>query len=110
MIGVEIRDESAADAEAIARVITRAFTGHPFSDQSEAQIVRDLRAAAALTLSRVAIEGTELVGHIAFSPVRLSDGSPRRPVDSILVMVFSNVWVPLERSPPCRNPAKPSTS
>jgi putative acetyltransferase len=80
----QIRPECAADADAISRVITDAFAGHPFSDQSEAQIVRALRDAEALTISLVAVAiddagegeaGTEIVGHIAFSPVSSSDGT-----------------------------------
>lgn len=77
MTGVEVRAESAADADAIGRVIARAFADHPFSDQSEARIVEALRAAGALTVSLVAVAGSEIVGHVAFSPVRMSDGSPR---------------------------------
>lgn len=84
----EIRPECAADAEAIDRVITDAFAGHPFGDQGEAQIVRALRAAEALTVSLVAVtlavDGSVeagpdpvIVGHIAFSPVTPSDGAPR---------------------------------
>ena len=44
------------------------------SDQSEPAIVARLRAAGALTISLVAVEGEELVGHVAFSPVTI-DGS-----------------------------------
>lgn len=53
---IQIRPEVEADADAITRVITDAFENHPFSDQSEARIVRDLRSAEAITLSLVAVE------------------------------------------------------
>lgn len=39
-------------------------------------IVRALRDANALTISLVAVDGKRLVGHAAFSPVTISDGSP----------------------------------
>lgn len=52
-----------------------AFRGHPHSEQTEAYIVQ-LRAAGALTLSLVAELDARVVGHAAFSPVQISDGSP----------------------------------
>ncbi len=48
----------------------------PFSDGDEARVIDALRAAGALTISLVAITAEdEVVGHIAFSPVRI-DGQP----------------------------------
>jgi putative acetyltransferase len=44
----------------------------PFSDQTEAGVIEALRAAGALTLSLVATEGGEIVGHVAFSPVKIN--------------------------------------
>jgi len=48
----------------------------PFSEGDEARVVDDLRKAGALTISLVAMTADDqLVGHIAFSPVRI-DGRP----------------------------------
>ena len=45
------------------------------SHQTEEFIVKALRDANALTISLVAVAGKKVVGHIAFSPVTISDGS-----------------------------------
>lgn len=71
-----IREETASDAEAIADVTAAAFRNHPHSRQTEPFIIRELRRAGALTVSLVAeVEGL-VVGHVAFSPVAMSDGTP----------------------------------
>ena len=73
---IAIRDERPGDAEGLDGLIARAFADHPYSDGSETRIVRALRASGALTLSLVAFDTTHIVvGHVAFSPVVLSDGS-----------------------------------
>ena len=70
-----IRKETVADIEAITEVTISAFRTHPISKHTEQFIIKALRAAGALTLSLVAeIEG-RVVGHIAFSPVIMSDGA-----------------------------------
>jgi len=70
-----IRPERAGDEAAIHKLTARAFEGEPHSDGSEPQIVDRLRAAGDLTISLVAKEGDALIGHAAFSPVEISDGS-----------------------------------
>ena len=70
-----IRDETEQDAEAINRVITDAFAGAPHADGSEPAIVRGLRDGGALTVSLVAESDGRIVGHVAVSPVTLSDGT-----------------------------------
>jgi len=70
-----IRNETAADIEAIAAVTEAAFANHPYSHQTEQFIIKALRAAKALAVSLVAVAGGKVVGHIAFSPVTVSDGS-----------------------------------
>jgi putative acetyltransferase len=70
-----VRDERPSDVEAIGRVTRAAFADHPLSRQTEHFIVNALRAAGALAVSLVAEEDGEVVGHIAFSPVSVSDGS-----------------------------------
>jgi putative acetyltransferase len=70
-----LRDELPADAGPIAEVIRKAFSGHPHSSQTEHFIVAALRRSGALSVSLVAESAGEVVGHIAFSPVGISDGS-----------------------------------
>ena len=70
-----IRDEKTSDIEAITEITLAAFADEPHSDHTEQFIVNALRADNALTVSLVAeIEG-RVVGHVAFSPVTISDGS-----------------------------------
>jgi putative acetyltransferase len=72
---VAIRKETDSDTEAIARVTAAAFETLEISSQTEQFIVEALRAANALVLSLVAEIDGEVVGHIAFSPVTISDGA-----------------------------------
>ena len=70
-----IRAETDADIAAITDVTVAAFRTHPFSHQTEHLIVNALRAGNALTISLVAEVDGHVVGHIAFSPVTVSDGT-----------------------------------
>ena len=70
-----IRHELESDVEEIFQVTKAAFADHPHSHQTEQFIVNALRAAKALTISLVAELDGKVVGHIAFSPVAISDGS-----------------------------------
>lgn len=67
-----IRDEAAADIESIRTLTTDAFADMPHSVGSEPAIIDRLRAAAALTLSLVAEDEGIVIGHVAFSVVRIS--------------------------------------
>ena len=69
-----IRPERVGDRSAIQGVVAAAFDGHPHSDGSEPGIVDALRADGDLAISLVAEEGGAIVGHVAFSPVSVSDG------------------------------------
>jgi putative acetyltransferase len=71
-----IRAEVDSDAASIAGVIERAFANHPLSSHSEHAIVHALRTAGALAVSLVAMHGDDVVGHVAVSPVTMSDGTP----------------------------------
>ncbi len=71
----EIREERPSDAEQIARVIKSAFSNAPHTNHQEQFIVGYLRECNALALSLVAEVGGEIVGHVALSPVRVSDGA-----------------------------------
>jgi putative acetyltransferase len=73
---IAIRSETDADVSAIAEVTVAAFRTMPISDHTEQFIIAALRAANALTVSLVAEMDGRVVGHIAFSPVTMSDGSP----------------------------------
>ena len=73
---VVIRSETDADAGAINEVTLAAFKDLEVSNHTEQFIVVALRAAKALTISLVAEADGRVVGHIAFSPVAISDGTP----------------------------------
>ena len=70
-----IRNKIESDIEAISDITKVAFENHPYSNNTEQFIINNLRAANALTISLIAEIGGKLVGHIAFSPVTVSDGS-----------------------------------
>ena len=73
---VVIRSETDADAGAINEVTLAAFKDLEVSNHTEQFIVAALRAAKALTISLVAEADGRVIGHIAFSPVAISDGTP----------------------------------
>jgi putative acetyltransferase len=73
---VLVRSETSNDVDCIAEVTAAAFKTLAISSQTEQFIVAALRSAKALTVSLVAEVDGRVVGHIAFSPVTISDGSP----------------------------------
>ena len=72
---LRIRPEQESDIDRIAEITKVAFRQHPYSNHPEHLIVHNLRRDQALVLSLVAEIDGELVGHIAFSEVEISDGS-----------------------------------
>lgn len=70
-----IRRETPSDIEPITHITIAAFKTLPISNYTEQFIIHALRAAGALTISLVAEINGRVVGHIAFSPVTISDGS-----------------------------------
>lgn len=72
---ITIRPEKSGDIEIIAHITELAFRSHPYSNQTEQFIITELRQADALSVSLVAEIDSQVVGHIAFSPVIISDGS-----------------------------------
>lgn len=72
MADVVIRDERSTDAAAISGITAEAFAGTPHGHNGEAGIVEALRADGALAVSLVAVEGGQIVGHVALSPVRIA--------------------------------------
>lgn len=72
MSDVLIRAEQSADADAISRLTAAAFAGASYGHNGEAVIVEALRADGALTVSLVAVQDGQVVGHVAFSPVSIA--------------------------------------
>lgn len=75
MSAVTIRPELPQDHAVIGVVTQAAFAGAPHSDGSEVGVVERLRKDGDLALSLVAQDGERIVGHVALSPVTISDGS-----------------------------------
>lgn len=72
---IVIRNETSDDIGTIAEVTIAAFKTLAISQHTEQFIVEALRAANALSISLVAEMNGRVIGHIAFSPVTLSDGT-----------------------------------
>ena len=70
-----IRNEIKEDIEAISEVTIAAFQNLQISNKTEQVIIHALRKAGVLSISLVAEIEKQVVGHIAFSPVTISDGS-----------------------------------
>ena len=70
-----IRNETISDIEAIWKVTIAAFQNLAISNHTEQFIINALRDANALAISLVAETDGKVVGHIAFSPITISDGS-----------------------------------
>ncbi len=73
---IVIRNETENDIDAIAEVTIEAFKTLKISNHTEQFVIEALREAEALTLSLVAEIDGRVIGHIAFSPVTISDGTP----------------------------------
>ena len=72
---IVIRTETSADIDAITEVTTAAFETLEISNHTEQFIIEVLRAARALSVSLVAELNGRVIGHVAFSPVTISDGT-----------------------------------
>jgi putative acetyltransferase len=72
---IVIRSETQSDVSAITDVTIAAFKTMEISNHTEQFIIEALRAAKALTVSLVAEVEGRIIGHIAFSPVTISDGT-----------------------------------
>ncbi|OTG80853.1 GNAT family N-acetyltransferase [Acinetobacter sp. ANC 5054] len=71
---IKIRKEQSEDILAIENVTKAAFLNAEHSSHTEHFIVNQLRKEQQLTISLVAEEQQEIVGHVAVSPVSLSTG------------------------------------
>jgi len=72
---IVIRSETDADVGAITEVTVAAFKTLEISNHTEQFIIAALRIAKALTISLVAEVDGRVIGHIAFSPLTISDGT-----------------------------------
>ena len=72
---IVIRSETDADVSAISEVTVAAFKTLEISKHTEQFIIAALRVAKALTVSLVAELDGRVIGHIAFSPLTISDGT-----------------------------------
>jgi len=75
-MNIIIRNENESDIETISEITKEAFQSLAISNHTEQFIIMALRKASALTISLVAEKEKKVMGHIAFSPVTISDGSP----------------------------------
>jgi putative acetyltransferase len=73
---IVIRNETNSDVGAITEVTVAAFKTLEISNNTEQFIIMALRAAEVLTVSLVAELDDRVIGHVAFSPVTISDGTP----------------------------------
>ncbi len=69
-----IRNEQSQDIEAISRLTEAAFRNEEYSSHTEHFIVNALRRTGQLSISLVAAEHDEILGHVAISPVNISSG------------------------------------
>ncbi len=72
---MNIRAEKESDITSIFEITKQAFENHPISQNTEQLIIDALRDDSALIISLVAEIDEKVVGHIAFSPLTISDGS-----------------------------------
>lgn len=66
---LKIREEQPTDYDLIYRITQTAFEPKAFSDGTEADVIDRLRASGNLMLSLVAEKDSDVIGHVAFSPV-----------------------------------------
>jgi putative acetyltransferase len=75
VLDIDIRNETEEHIAAIAEITAAAFASLEISNHTEQFVIAALRAAGALAVSLVAVVDDRVVGHIAFSPVTLSDST-----------------------------------
>lgn len=74
-MNIKIRKEVTSDVADIRALTAAAFLNAPHTSHTEHLIVDALRDSGSLTVSLVAEANGQLVGHVAISPVSISDGS-----------------------------------
>ena len=70
-----MREETPEDINEIRELTSAAFENMVISNHNEHFVIDALRAAGALTISLIAFLNDQIVGHVAFSPVEISDGT-----------------------------------
>jgi len=74
-LSINIRKEQPSDVKRIHEVTVTSFLEAPHTDHTEQFIVKTLRESGALTISLVAEDENNVVGHVALSPVTISDST-----------------------------------
>ena len=74
-MSISIRVEQPTDIKSIYEVTVAAFLNAPHTDHTEQFIVKSLRESAALSISLVGEDEDRVIGHVALSPVTISDGT-----------------------------------
>lgn len=77
-MNIQLRHETPDDIAIIEAITIAAFADAPHTSHTEQFIVRALRAANELTLSIVAEDQGRVVGHVALSPVTITDDRGRK--------------------------------
>lgn len=74
-MNITIRGETSTDLRQIESVTVSAFLKAPHTSHTEQHIVNALRTAGKLAVSLVAEADGAVIGHVAISPVSISDGT-----------------------------------
>lgn len=74
-MSIRIRKEASTDVAAIEAVTVAAFQNVAHTSHTEQFIVAALRNAGQLSVSLVADDSGAIIGHVAVSPVTISDGT-----------------------------------
>ncbi|MFQ1702407.1 GNAT family N-acetyltransferase [Loktanella agnita] len=70
-----IRPETDRDINLIRALTDVAFAPMPYGDGTEGASIDQMRIDGDLTLSLVAEDGGEIIGHVAFSPAQISEAT-----------------------------------
>jgi putative acetyltransferase len=74
-MSITVREEQAKDIQCIHDVTVAAFLNAPHTDHTEQFVVKSLRESDGLTISLIAEDEGSAIGHVAISPVTISDGA-----------------------------------
>lgn len=74
-MNIEIRNEHVEDIDTITQLTKAAFEHEAHTSHTEQYIVNALRRSGQLTVSLVAVECNNIIGHIAISPIKVSSGA-----------------------------------
>jgi len=74
VMNISIRNEKVSDIQSIHQLTAAAFLDAPHTDHTEQFVVDALRKSGMLSISLIAEDAGDIVGHVAVSPVSISDG------------------------------------